>query len=88
MAIAPADVMGRWLLPCLFVLLSAAAPAAEEPEQLDAEFLEYLANLEGDDDDWTLVAEAEEARSEPRKDADGKARETSKQADPPTVDER
>ena len=37
----------------------SAVPAAEpEIEPLDADFLEYLANLEGDDDDWTLLAEA------------------------------
>jgi len=70
------------------VLLSAVAPAAEEAEQLDAEFLEYLAHLEGDDDDWTLVAQAEEAPAQPRKDAESKPPKPSKQADSPAVDER
>ena len=80
--------MIRGLSACVFALLSAAAPAAEETEQLDADFLEYLANLEGDDDDWTLLAQAEEAKPQPRKDAKSKAEQTSKQADPPAVDER
>ena len=80
--------MIRALSACVCVLLGADAPAAEESEQLDAEFLEYLANLEGDDDDWTLVAEAEETPSPPRKKVDSQAQEPSKQADPPAVDER
>ena len=79
--------MARFLA-CIFLLASMAASAAEEAEQLDADFLEYLANLEGDDNDWTLVAEAEEVRSTPRKDADAKASKPAKQADEPAVDER
>ena len=79
----------RALSACVCVLLSAVAPAAEDSsEQLDAEFLEYLANLEGDDDDWTLVAEAEETRSPPRRETDSQAPKPSKQADSPAVDER
>lgn len=78
--------MIRGVSACVLALLSATAPAAEEVEQLDADFLEYLANLEGDDDDWTLVAQTEEA-SEPRKDADSNPRKPSKQAEPPAVDE-
>lgn len=85
----PADAMNRWLSAGVLVLLSTAASAAEEPEHLDADFLEYLAQLEGEDDDWTLIAEAEEARpTPPRKDADAKAPKPSKQADRPAVDER
>ena len=73
---------------CVLVLLGAVAAAAEESEQLDAEFLEYLATLEGDDDDWTLVAQAEETPAPPRKDAESKIPKPSKQADQPAVDER
>lgn len=87
-ATAPADLMRRWLLPCLFAVLSTAAPAAEEAEQLDADFLEYLAHLEGDDDDWTLLAQAEEQQAPPPKDAESKASKPSKHADQPAVDER
>jgi hypothetical protein len=84
--------MIRALSACVLALLSADAPAADDTEQLDAEFLEYLATLEGDDDDWTLVAQAEEARQ--AKDAvnrapdETSARKVPKQADPPAVDER
>jgi hypothetical protein len=80
--------MIRGLSACVLALLSATAPAAEDAEQLDADFLEYLAHLEGDDDDWTLVAQGEEPQPTPRKDADIKAEKPSKQADPPAVDER
>jgi hypothetical protein len=83
----PADAMARWLLPAVLVLLSQAAPAAEEVEQLDADFLEYLANLEGDDDDWTLMAAAEEARAAAGK-GDDPPRKAAKEADPPAADER
>ena len=72
-----------WVL----VLLGGVAVAAEEEEQLDADFLEYLANLEGDDDDWTLVARAEEAPEPPRKEAESKTPQPSTQADRPAVDE-
>ena len=46
-------------------LLAVPARAAE-PEPLDEEFLEYLAQLEGDEDDWTLFeAEAKPAPVQP-----------------------
>lgn len=83
--------MIRGLSAGLLVLWSAVAPAAEEVEQLDAEFLEYLAHLEGDDDDWTLVAQPDEAQAPPATDskkAESKTPKPSKQADPPAVDER
>lgn len=76
---APADVMPRWLFAAVFGLLSAAAPAAEE---LDAEFLEYLAHLEGDDDDWTLIAATEEVQPPPE-DADAKGRDSTSKASKP-----
>ncbi len=80
--------MVRALSACVFALLSATALAAEEAEPLDADFLEYLANLEGDDDDWTLVAQADESKPEPGEDAESKPQKASKQADRPAVDER
>jgi len=84
-----ADLMRRWLLFGVFVGLSAVAPAAEQPEQLDGEFLEYLANLEGDDDDWTLIAVTEEARPPARRDADEPPPiKAPTKADPPATDER
>jgi hypothetical protein len=82
--------MRRWLSAgVLLLLLSAAVESAEESEPLDAEFLEYLAQLEGDDDDWTLVVAAEESPAPPGKDLDSKApKKTSKQEDRPAADER
>ncbi len=44
--------------------LMAGAAQAAEPEPLDEEFLEYLAQLEGDEDDWTLF-EADETKPAP-----------------------
>ena len=80
--------MARSLPACALALLSVVAPAAEQTEHLDAEFLEYLAHLEGDEDDWTLVAEPDEARSPPGKDAASKRPKASEQANRPAVDER
>jgi hypothetical protein len=81
--------MVRGLSAAVLVLLSTLAQAAEDSEQLDADFLEYLAHLEGDDDDWTLVAQPEEAPTPPPKPAEkSKAPQPSKQADKPAVDER
>jgi hypothetical protein len=81
--------MVRWLSTgSVLLLLSAGASAAEESEQLDADFLEYLAHLEGEDDDWTLVAQPEEAPPSPPRKVESKTPPPSKQADKPAVDER
>jgi hypothetical protein len=73
---------------CALALLSVLAPAAEQTEQLDAEFLEYLAHLEGEDDDWTLLAQADEAPAPPGEDAESQRPKLPEQADRPAVDER
>jgi hypothetical protein len=39
---------------------------ADEPEPLDEEFLDYLLQLEGDEEDWTLF-DSQEAEPEPVK---------------------
>jgi hypothetical protein len=80
--------MIRGLAGCAIALLSAVAPAAEETEQLDAEFLEYLAHLEGDEDDWTLLAQADEPQPRPGKDAGSQRPKTSERPNRPAVDER
>jgi hypothetical protein len=45
------------LTTSLVILLCSAgfAGAAEDVESLDEDFLAYLAEFEGDDDDWTIV---------------------------------
>lgn len=70
--------------------LSQPLPAADEIEPLDGDFLEYLANMEQEDDDWTLLADAEERQSAAtdKAAADAKARKTAKEAAPPAADER
>lgn len=81
--------MPRVLLLVGWMLLGASTQAADEIEPLDADFLEYLANMEDEDDDWTLLAEA------PRKTGDGEqstrqseAPKTNKEAAKPAVEER
>ena len=51
------------------IVAGPARAADAEIEPLDADFLEYLANLEGDDADWTLLAETDE---KPRTQPDSK----------------
>lgn len=72
------------------LMLSLALPAADEIEALDADFLEYLANMEREDDDWTLLADAEDRQrsSADKAAAEAKARKTAKEAAPPAADER
>ena len=78
----------RGLLPVLFLLSLSAFPA-EQIDEVDAEFLDYLADMEDEDDDWTLLADAEDqvkaARTPPPASESTKA---SKEAAPPAVDER
>jgi hypothetical protein len=58
------------------LLCILAAPttvqAAERIEPVDAEFLEYLADLEGSQEDWTLFAEDEPKPVKARPDKDPK----------------
>src|ERR1044072_5050045 len=82
---ARAEPMVRGLSAGVLVLLSALAPAAEESGQLDADCVEYLAQMEGDDADWTLLAQPEEAPAPPPKKAESKTPQPSKQADKPAV---
>lgn len=76
----------------LGLLLTLTQPllAADEIEPLDADFLEYLANMEREDDDWTLLADAEDRQqaAADKAAAEAKARKTAKEAAPPAADER
>lgn len=80
--------MTRVLFLVAWMLLGAVTQAADEIEPLDADFLEYLANMEDEDDDWTLLEDS------PRKPAEGEQAKTaekpkpSKEAAKPAVDER
>lgn len=74
------------------MLFGTASHAADEIEPLDADFLEYLANMESDDDNWTLLDNpdqqpaSQDSESEP---ADPPAaRKASKEAAKPAVEER
>jgi hypothetical protein len=66
----------RLTVSMLLLLCSAGDPmAADDIESLDEDFLAYLAEFEGDDDDWTIVETAPAARS-PAKPADEPAAKT------------
>jgi hypothetical protein len=73
--------------PGVLLLLSLTALAADPIEPLDGDFLDYLANMEGDDDDWTLLADVEEAPTAPREAGDDPGK-TSKEAAQPAVEKR
>jgi hypothetical protein len=45
----------RTLLVVLLWSASWTASSADELDPLDADFLAYLAEFEGDEDDWTIV---------------------------------
>lgn len=47
----------RSLGPLLLLLCLPRLAVAEEIEPLPIDFLEYLANFESDDEDWTLFAD-------------------------------
>lgn len=78
------------------LIAAGSVRAAEaEIEPLDADFLEYLANMEGDDADWTLLAEAgagrkskAEADGEAPPEAKAKSRKPSQEATKPAGEER
>jgi hypothetical protein len=81
------------LLLAGWMLSGAALQAADEIEPLDADFLDYLANMESDDDNWTLL---DDAGSKPaNKDSENEdrskqpePRKASKEAAKPAVEER
>jgi len=74
----------------VLLLLGPSGFAADKIEPLEGAFLDYLANLEGDDDDWTLLAEAGKSPppATPSKDRPAKPDTASKEAANPAVDER
>jgi hypothetical protein len=81
---------GALILAGLMVASTLARSAEPETEPLDAAFLEYLANLEGDDDDWTLLADSKSpsaADSQSSSEAP-KARKPSDEAAKPAAEER
>jgi hypothetical protein len=66
-------------VPFAMLLCCAAALAmtAEDTESLEEDFLAYLAEFEGDDDDWTIVeVAAATAPAKPANDAAAKASTT------------
>lgn len=75
------------------MLFGTATHAADEIEPLDADFLEYLANMESDDDNWTLLDDSgqqpanQDSESE-QPAAPPVARKASKEAAKPAVEER
>lgn len=86
--------MAKTLLLASFMLLAAAAFAADKIEALELDFLDYLGSMESDEDNWTLLdssdqeplsEDAEAAR--PGEKAAAPSR-SSKEAAKPAVEER
>ena len=81
--------MIRPVFMTLLLLAAANGRATDEIEPLDAAFLDYLANMEGDDDDWTLLADAAQKQAPPREATPKPPPATnSKEAAKPAADER
>jgi hypothetical protein len=75
------------------MLIGAGTHASDEIESLDADFLDYLANLEADEDNWTLLddPDPEPASKKSEEDASAEksaARKSSEEAAKPAVEER
>jgi hypothetical protein len=62
----------RALVLSLFLVASSAFAADRKIQPLPAEFLEYLSDLEGEEDDWTLVADDDKPAPTPAKPAEAK----------------
>jgi hypothetical protein len=69
------------------MLLAAVTQAADEIEPLDGDFLEYLANMEDEDDDWTLLEDAPRKAATPSKDEQS-SQQPDKEAAKPAVEKR
>jgi hypothetical protein len=63
----------RTLLVVLLWSASWTASSADELDPLDADFLAYLAEFEGDEDDWTIVEPTTTTTNAAAKPADTKA---------------
>jgi metallophosphoesterase superfamily enzyme len=84
--------MRRALFMVGWMLTGTALHAADDIEPLDADFLEYLANMEDEQDNWTLIEGAHD-KSKPASGAEQSAskiepRKASKEAAKPAVEER
>lgn len=72
-----------------WMLTGAGAQAADEIEPLDLEFLDYLANMETDDDNWTLLDDREQQRASNSAESEKPATDQATQeAAKPAVEER
>ena len=79
--------MKRALLLVGWMLLSAVTQATDEIEPLDGDFLEYLANMEDEDDDWTLLEDAPRKAATPSQ-AEQSTKPPTKEAAKPAGEER
>ncbi len=72
----------------LCAMLAATGARAEEPEQLDEEFLEFLATLDSDDEVWAsflAAAQGDPARAADEEQAADEATEAKRQRTKPKV---
>jgi len=78
--------MKRVVLAVAFMAASAQSFAADDAESLDEDFLAYLAELESEQDDWTIVdapATPPKKSAEPAKRAAPVAPTSKSQTPPP-----
>lgn len=85
--------MRRALFLAGWMLIGAGTRAADEIEPLEADFLDYLANLEADEDNWTLLDDPDrKPASEDSEDGPSAKkpapRNASEEAAKPAVEER
>jgi hypothetical protein len=78
---------GSRLAALLLASVSWTVQAADDLESLDEDFLSYLAEFEGDEDDWTIVDQAPAkvpAAAKPAEPSDSSAGKTTKPGAKPT----
>jgi len=80
-----------WALLLALSATATAQEAGEDPEAVDADFLAYLAELESEEDDWTIVAtvpkNADRSKEEPPRAAKKKLTEPDGQVRQPRAED-
>jgi hypothetical protein len=71
------------LLALALTLIAGNARSAEKIESLDEDFLSYLADFEGDDDDWTIVEPITASTAKPAKPVEPSKRPVKQAPAPP-----
>lgn len=73
----------RLMLALALTLAASVAGSAEKLESLNEDFLAYLAEFEGDEDDWTIVEPVDAKAQSPAKPANEVKQPPVKKTTPP-----